>query len=133
MSTRDFNRDWALRLGEIGLSVFPCNAEKKPLCKWRAESTAEAQRIAEFWAQNPGALPAIDLAKAGLVVLDGDRHGGPDGVSALVELCAEHGLDRKEHPIIKTPNDGLHLYCRQNGDALTNSRGGLPPGVDVQR
>jgi hypothetical protein len=39
-----------------------------------------------WWSQHPNALPGIDLEKADLVVLDGDRHGGPDGRAALREL-----------------------------------------------
>jgi hypothetical protein len=31
-------------------------------------------------------LPGIDLEKCDLVVLDGDRHGGPDGRAVLREL-----------------------------------------------
>jgi hypothetical protein len=38
--------------------------------------------VAMWWLQYPNALPGIDLEKCDLVVLDGDRHGGPDGRAA---------------------------------------------------
>src|SRR4051794_23738518 len=101
--SRDFNRDFALRHAEAGLAVFPCGSDKKPLVAWREASTTSTQDIAKMWARHPGALPAIDLAKAGLVVLDGDRHGGPDGVAALHALLESNSLDRLRCPVIHTP------------------------------
>src|SRR3954447_10895819 len=131
--TRDHNRSFALRLAEAGLAVFPCGPDKKPLVPWRDQSTADAQRVADLWVRHPGALPAIDLSKAGLVVLDGDRHeGGPDGVTALRDLLQQHGFDYRQHPAVRTPRDGVHIYFRQNGSALTNARGNLPEGVDIR-
>jgi hypothetical protein len=132
MTARDHNRAFALRHAEAGLPVFPCGPDKRPLVAWRDESTADPARVAELWAKFPGALPAIDLAKAGLVVLDGDRHGGADGVTALRELLQQHGFDHRQHPGVRTPNDGVHVYFRQNGSALTNARGDLPEGIDIR-
>src|SRR3954469_1725602 len=132
MLNRDKNRALALRLAEAGLPVFPCGPDKRPLVPWRDQSTADAQRVADLWVRHPGALPAIDLAKAGLVVLDGDRHGGRDGVAALRELLQHNGFDHRQHPGVRTPRDGVHVYFRQNGSALTNARGDLPAGVDIR-
>src|SRR5215207_7095939 len=137
MTGRDFNRDYALRLAEAGLSVFPCIPEgqdaKKPLVRWREASSSDPQRVAAMWDANPGALPAIDCGKARLVVLDGDRHAGAaDGVAALHALFAEHGFDPMRCPVILTPGDGQHVYLKMNGVALTNSRGALPPGIDIR-
>jgi hypothetical protein len=122
------NRDFALRLAEVGLKIFPCNQSKKPLVGWREESTDNADLIAEWWDQYPGALPAIDLAKVNLLVLDGDRHGGPDGRAALRDLCGSiSGVDWAAAPAAFTPRDGVHVYLHQNGHALGNRRGNLPP------
>src|SRR5262245_12224378 len=80
---RDFNKDWALRLAEAGLEIFPCGPDKKPLIQWRTFSSCDPDVVAQWWREFPSALPAIDLEKAELLVLDGDRHGGPDGRAAL--------------------------------------------------
>src|SRR4051794_34459047 len=93
---QDHNRTYALLYAKAGIPVFPCGADptkdsfKKPLCKWRQDSTSDPAGVAELWERHPGAMPAIDMGKAGMVALDGDRHGGPDGVAALWQL-----LDRR--------------------------------------
>jgi hypothetical protein len=130
---RDFNRDWALRLAEAGISVFPCGADKKPLVQWRQFSSADAEAVAQWWLQYPNALPAIDLEKCELFVLDGDRHGGPDGRLALRELLQQQsGFDWHAAPTALTPGDGTHVYFGQNGHELGNARGSLPDGVDAR-
>ena len=129
---RDFNRDWALRLAEAGIAVFPCGADKKPLIKWRTLSSSDPEAVAQWWSAHPGALPAIDLAKCDLFVLDGDRHGGPDGRSALRSLLKQQGFKQSTTPAALTPADGIHVYFGQNGHELTNARGDLPPGVDAR-
>ena len=45
---RDTNREWALRYGEAGISVFPCSTDgkKRPLIRWRNDSTTDALAIA---------------------------------------------------------------------------------------
>jgi len=130
---RDVNRDWALRLTEAGLSIFPCGADKKPLVKWRTLSSSDPEAIAQWWHEFPGALPGIDLEKCDLVVLDGDRHGGPDGVKVLRDLLQrQNGFDGRATPAAFTPNSGVHVYFTENGYDLTNARGDLPAGVDVR-
>jgi Bifunctional DNA primase/polymerase, N-terminal len=130
---RDHNRDWALRLAEAGIAIFPCGADKKPLIKWREFSSSDPEAIAQWWRQFPGALPAIDLEKCDLFVLDGDRHGGPDGRAALGKLLRQQiGFDWHTAPSAFTPGDGAHVYFLQNGHELGNGRGQLPDGVDAR-
>src|SRR5262245_5055487 len=120
---RDFNRDWALRLAEAGIAVFPCNEKKKPLIdKWREFSSSDPEAVTQGWHQYPGALPAIDLAKIDAIVLDGDRHGGPDGRAALRSLLQRVGFNRSMAPAALTPADGVHVYFGQNGHELGNAR-----------
>jgi hypothetical protein len=130
---QDLNRDWALRLAEAGIAVFPCGPDKKPLIKWRTLSSSDPDAVALWWHQHPGALPAIDLEKCDLFVLDGDRHGGPDGRAELRGLLRrQQGFNWRAAPAAITPGDGAHVYFGQNGHEPGNVRGSLPAGVDAR-
>jgi hypothetical protein len=123
------NLDLALRCAEAGLYVLPCNpADRKPLIRWRygkEPSTTNPKLIHLWWGPKkwPRALIGIDLGKSGLFVIDADRHGGPDGVDAVVKIFADHGVSLNDTPTILTPSDGRHHYYRQpeGGEPLTNS------------
>lgn len=129
------NREVAISLAEAGLAVFPCGMDKRPPkdFHWREESSADPKRTATRWLTNGGALVALDLAKAGLIVIDADRHGdGPDGVAALKAIVGDD-LEELDCPVIETAGGGLHLIFRQpEGESLTNAKGSLPKGIDVR-
>ena len=125
----------ALALAEAGVKIFPAGADKRPLFKqWQQIATTERDLISEWWRRAPYALPAIPCGVNGLLVIDLDRHGNAsDGVSAFKALVARHGALSPGVPMVKTPNNGLHLYFRQPpGEPLGNGRGGLPAGCDVR-
>jgi len=125
----------ALDLAAAGIKIFPAGADKRPLFKqWQEIATTERDIISEWWRRVPHALPAIPCGANGLLVIDLDRHGnGSDGVSAFEALVARHGALPTGVPIVKTPNNGLHLYFRQpTREPLGNSRGNLPAGCDVR-
>jgi hypothetical protein len=125
----------ALALAAAGLKIFPAGADKRPLFKkWQEIATTEPDVISEWWRQAPNALPAIPCGPNGLVVIDLDRHGnGVDGVSAFKALVECHDGLAPSVPMVKTPNNGLHLYFRQpSGKLLGNGRGCLPAGCDVR-
>jgi Bifunctional DNA primase/polymerase, N-terminal len=130
---RDINRTLALRLAEHNIATFPCRPDtRKPLIKWGSLSTTDAQIIAGLWVRYPGALPAIDLRKSGLIVLDGDRHHAEvDGVAALRELVKQHRIGMRHVPIAHTPRNGVHLYFGNTAE-LGCRKGALPPGIDVK-
>ena len=132
----DTNFAVALQLARTGLAIFPCDQDKKPLVKWREASTSDESTITAWWSKRPAALPALDLGKCGLFVVDCDRHdGGADGVQAFDELCRHHCSSLDSAVVVKTPNNGKHLYFSQpkNGAApFKNSRGVLPAGCDVR-
>lgn len=107
------NLEAALQLAQAGIFVFPSNAEKRPLVKWLDESTTDLNKIKAWWRQFPNALPAIDVGKSGLVVIDADRHGGPDGVQAFYDLLEKLGIDVSACPVVRTPSGGLHFYFKQ--------------------
>jgi hypothetical protein len=127
------NREIALHLAAAGLFIFPVNARsRRPVHRgWQRDSSSDAATIARWWQQYPRAVPSLDLARRGLVVLDGDRHApGVDGVGALRGLLA--GSDVAAVPMVRTPRDGVHVYFRQPNPPIGNGRGDLPRGVDVR-
>ena len=121
----DQNLQVALQWAAAGVSVFPVQVfatekgkiEKVPRVKWRDLSTTDSETIKSWWKQWPDSLPGIDLAKIGVVVLDGDRHGGPDGVAGLAQLFKEHNLDTSAIPMVVTlQNGGRHAWFKQPTD-----------------
>jgi len=107
-------------------ATFPIiEGGKRPACKWRAESRPGYQR--------PGLNVGLDCGKSGLVVLDLDQHGGPDGVAAWESLKVERGIDDTGALVTETPSGGRHLiFSDPTGGAIRNSAGKLAPGIDVR-
>lgn len=132
----DHNLAVALRLAAAGIAVFPVAARgpKRPLVyDWDTNSTTDATTIRAWWRTRRGALAAIDLRKAGLVVIDADRHGGPDGAAAWQGLMHDHEADISACPHVRTPNDGMHVYFIQPaGEPLRCRSGRLPPAVECK-
>jgi hypothetical protein len=96
---------------------------------WKRRATTNAATIAS-WRRQFGNAFGIPLVRVGWVVLDADRHGGPDGVEALAALVA--GRDWPPHPIVATAGGGFHHVFAMPNPALGNKTGGLPGGIDVR-
>jgi len=73
----------ALDLVAADLPVFPAGPDKRPLfAGWQEKASTDPEQINEWWRSYPGALPAIYVGRAGLIVIDCDRHpGGSDGIN----------------------------------------------------
>jgi hypothetical protein len=136
------NLEVALSLAQAGLPVLPVWVtpnpatgawDKPPAIKgWQTYATTDPEQIAQWWRRFPDAVPGIELHRAGLVVIDADRHGGPDGVAALHELMAMHG-ETARVPVTRSAGGGEHHYFRQpEAERFGNSRGSLPSGIDVR-
>lgn len=138
-SARETNLSVALGLAEAGIPVFPARVskgankwDKTPLVEWRKAATSDPAIVRRWWMQFPDALPGIELAMSELVVIDADRHGGPDGVAALADLAASKG-GMPAGPIVETAGGGLHhIFRNLSQDPLGNARGSLPDGIDVR-
>jgi putative DNA primase/helicase len=135
------NHYFADKLALAGIAIFPCSKQKKPFIEaWRENSTTEIGQIEEWWGKWPDALPAIDVGKSGLLILDGDRHPNKDGVVehdgvvALDGLLLEHGVQPNEIPTVFTPGNGEHKIFRQpEGRPLGNSEGKIRGrGINVR-
>src|SRR5262249_33542525 len=98
------------------------------------KATTEEKQIRQWWDSYPAALPAIGVGRAGLVVIDCDRHpGGNDGIKAFNSLLNANGGNLADVPMTRTARGGAHLFFRQPpGGQLGNGRGKLPDGVDVR-
>jgi hypothetical protein len=70
--------------------------------------------IEEWWQLWPQALPGIVLEHYGRVVVDCDRHGGPDGVAAFEALGPF-----PPHPIVRTAGNGEQHYFMQTDPPIT--------------
>ena len=119
------NLQVALNWQRAGLFIFIAGPEKKPKrgVKWRDESTIDPDQIKKWFKRWPDALPAIDLAKSKHIILDGDRHGGPDGVAAAEQLFAERSLNAAAIPTVITPQGrpALLVHAADRGEPLGNS------------
>jgi hypothetical protein len=127
------NKDSALYLVSLGLRVFPCTPDKKPLiADWEHTAISSPFAVSVKWDATPNALPAIPVGAHGLVVIDLDRKpNGPDGVAAFLALCSEQRIDLSNAFAVETPSRGIHLYFRTE-TPYSNSRGSLPDGVDCR-
>jgi Bifunctional DNA primase/polymerase, N-terminal len=130
------NCNTAHRIARASLPVFPaCPETKRPLCRFVAASTRLPRGVDHHWRQHPDAVPAINLAGAGLVVVDLDRgHGdGTDGIAEFDKLLDAHG-ELPPCPAARTPRAGAHLYFKQPAgrDPIGNSAGHVGPGIDVR-
>lgn len=139
------NRRVAHAWASAGFRVFPCRPvdwrlvnglvlkAKMPRVSWGEESTTDAAMINSWWDRWPDSIPALDLRIVKLFVIDPDRHGGPDGVAAWRQLCAEHNWSDEAQPVVSTAGGGEHVYFRQpDGPPLNNSEGALPDGINVR-
>jgi hypothetical protein len=133
----------ALKMAAAGIPVFPMHIfkngagkwTKKPAIKgWRTEATTDA-RIIERWHRDfPRAVFAIELGKAGLVVIDCDRHReDADGVVAFKNLVEANGAGFPLVPMTRTSGGGWHIFLRQPKVPIGCAvKTGLPAGVEVK-
>jgi hypothetical protein len=131
----------ALALAHAGIPVFPALllrrnqyafVKRPAISDWQELATTSEPLIRLWFSQFPEAVPGIELGRAGLVVLDPDRHAnGPDGMEAYAQLICDIG-ELPQHPTAKTPQGYHHYFLQPNGSALGNSPGGLPAGIDVR-
>jgi hypothetical protein len=133
------NLEVALELATAGIAVFPVaisqdqndNLQKSPACKWKDEASTSEKQIRDWWQERPNLVPGINLERAGLFVVDLDRHqGAADGIAAFRSLRGgDHPFPGG--PVTITASGGLHIFF-SNPARLTNARGNLPAGIDVR-
>jgi bifunctional DNA primase/polymerase-like protein/AAA domain-containing protein len=134
----------ALELASAGIAVFPAGVwqarsgkwQKKPLFEdWQQSATTDREQIRHWWARHPNAVPGIWCGHPDLnfIMLDPDRHGGPDGVEAFAQLVCEEVGELPPHPTTQTAGGGFHhIFCQPDGAPIGNQIGKLPAGIDVR-
>ena len=124
MSTREA----AVKLASMGLRVFRLKAGTKDVFvdkEWTRTATNDPFEVKQLWTEN--GQPAdynIGVLADGVIMIDCDRHGGPDGVKAYAEVDPHQTTFK-----VATPSDGLHVYY------WTKEHFGgkdLMPGVNVR-
>lgn len=130
---RQGNDALAVELAAAGIAILPTRDKRPCIEQWRTRASFDLDQVECWWRQFPGAAPGIECEKSGLLVLDLDRHGGPDGVAAFEQLCVGR-QSFPAHPVTETPSGGRHLFFMQPNDGapLGNGTGRLPPGIDVR-
>jgi putative DNA primase/helicase len=117
----------ALKLAELGIPVFPCQATgrraKQPLTKnGHHDATTDADQIRKWWSRWPNALVGVPTGPpSDLWVLDVDGEIGRQNLNAiLAHLGVEKPADLTPC-ISRTPSGGLHLIFRlQPGETPGN-------------
>jgi Bifunctional DNA primase/polymerase, N-terminal len=101
----------ALAYARAGWRVFPAvPGEKVPATAHGVhDATADAGPIRAWWERNPDRNVAIACGHPGPDVLDIDRKPDGSGFPALRQL-RQAGLITNPRAMIRTPNDGAHLY-----------------------
>jgi hypothetical protein len=122
-----------IRFGSCSCGDTHCNSRgKHPLTTHGCKDAATApDQVCAWWRRWPNANVAIAAgSRSGIVVLDVDpRHAGH---RTLADLETRYGSLPKA-PTVQTGGGGRHIYLRApNGVRLSNSAGGLGPGLDVR-
>lgn len=122
----------ALRYGEQGYRVFPCN-DKVPLIKnWQNEASSEEMQILLWWEAYPNANIAI--CTDGLLVVDIDRlKPSGDKNPWLADQPGKLEELRKLGVCVLTPGGGEHIYFRQPvGREYSNTTNAIADCVDTR-
>jgi hypothetical protein len=108
----DENLRAALVYARAGWRVFPIiPGEKVPATSHGVkDATSDPGQIRAWWERNPDRNVAVACGYPGPDVLDIDRK--PDGASGFPALrrLREAGMIGNPRAMIRTPNDGAHLY-----------------------
>ncbi|HVE23107.1 MAG TPA: bifunctional DNA primase/polymerase [Acidocella sp.] len=118
----------ALSIAAAGWPVFPCGADKAPVCAGGLKAaTTDPTRIKSLFSISKTAMIGMRMGKpSGLIAVDIDpRHGGENWL-------ATHLADLPETRIHSTMSGGVHLLFRAPDVEIRNSASKIAPGVDVR-
>lgn len=124
-------RSAALWYAKYHWRIFPIATHTKhPLVPTGfKEGTDDPSALEDWWQQWPDANIGLACGASEIIALDGDpKRYDEHSREFIAHLVEEYPTARQS-----TPTDGVHLlYTVPPGVKLSNSRGALPPGVDVR-
>jgi putative DNA primase/helicase len=119
-----------------GWRLFPATKQDgrlRPLVGWKNGATTNPRVLADWFTRKfPTAFVCVATGvKSGIVVVDVDLHGGPDGHASLKKLTGDH---LPATPIALTPRGGLHLFFAHPGPGkfVKTCAGEIAPAIDVR-
>ncbi|MGI8980537.1 MAG: bifunctional DNA primase/polymerase [Pirellulaceae bacterium] len=121
-------QDAARRMGELGLSIFPCKPGEKVPATPRGfkDATADLAQIESWWNENPLfniGLPTGEVNGLFVVDVDGEFNQWPNDADKAASLMS--GI------VVKTPRGGKHFYFALDKQR-PNTAGKLAPYVDTR-
>ena len=126
----------ALSMARDGLRVFPCGANKQPLCEHGfKDATTNEATIRAWWTRWPDAGIGLPTGKINNVVVldvDQDEKKGIDGEAALQVVVDREGVTLPATRMVRTPRGGLHVYFKYPGQTVKNSTSKIGPGLDIR-
>ncbi|WP_261565452.1 bifunctional DNA primase/polymerase [Frankia gtarii] len=122
----------ALAYARIGWPVLPLQPRgKRPILPdWPNAASTDPAVIRGWWDATPDANVGVATGpRSGLAVLDVDPRSG--GTASLTELETRVGV-LPGTAMVVTGSDGLHMYYRHPGVAVTSRAHSLGRGLDVK-
>jgi hypothetical protein len=125
--------DWALSYVRAGLSIFPCDASRRPLIERGFHGGSTDERTIAAWGRR---WPSTDWGGAvpeRLIVVDLDVKTGRNGRRDFEELEGRPA-ESIQTPISTTPSAGLHIWYDAGDRRLCQIGGRIPghPGIDTR-
>ena len=117
----------ALQMADLGIPVFPCGKDKKPITSHGfKDATTDRSQIEKWWSQHADAMIGVPTGIAsGIDVLDLDNKNGKDGFAAVPDW------QQRSPIVVRTPSGGAHAWFKSTG-TLRNSASKIAPGVDTR-
>lgn len=114
----------------LGVPVFPCDAQKRPLTpRGFKDATTDHAAIRRMFANPRAVMIGVPTGEAwGVIVVDVDVKNGAQGDAWLQENA--HRLPQTR--TIRTGSGGLHIYLLWPGRPVKNSASKIAPGIDVR-
>jgi|RhiMetdeSRZDD1v2_1073273.scaffolds.fasta_scaffold35305_3 hypothetical protein len=125
-------RQAALRYGELGIPVFPCNPKnKRPFTDHGfKDATTDRAQINEWWNRWPDAMIGMPTGeRSGIDVLDLDVDAGK-GKNGKAEFPNYAELSEI---VVSSPRTGAHVYFKRDPtNPIKNSTDQIALGVDTR-